>query len=207
MADNDPDDNKPSTVIGKISGLVGLYAVFVFLSGWTYLDYYYRSFGVATRWLDLSVPEILTKGFVILFDGGEWLWLIYIFILVVPLCFEVFPRFRAHTVTQLVVAIVMLSCLPLTYYIARNAGTAAAKVSQGRSSTLPDVRFTTKCGVHVAKLLFLRENSYYLHDVQYFNKRNPVPNDCLEPSDPQKAHELTILRSEEVTDIKIGEYK
>jgi hypothetical protein len=200
------DATSPGTIVGKISGLVGLYAVFVFISGWTFLDFYYRQFGVYTRWIDISIQETLMKGFIILFEGGHWLWAIYLFIIVVPILFEVFPRFQRHIVVQLLVACLMFSCLPLTYYISRNVAEVTAARNQSTASVLPDVRFSTKCGIYVGKLLYQRDSSYYLHDVRFLKKANPLPDECLVPSDPHMAHELTILKSEVVHDLKIAEY-
>ncbi|HEV2989151.1 MAG TPA: hypothetical protein VG759_11975 [Candidatus Angelobacter sp.] len=206
MADSDSKEKRPSTVVGTISGLVSLYAVFVFMSGWTFLDFYYRRFGIYTRWLDISITDVLMKGFIILFEGGKWLWALYVFILVVPILFEVFPRLRRHTLVQLFIAGAMLSCLPLTYYISRNAGESAAEHNQSTSSTLADIRFSTDCGIYVGKLLYQRNDSYYIHDVVLLKKSSPFPDKCLVPTDPKVAHELTILRSDSIHDLKLAEY-
>lgn len=56
MSEKHAEDKKPNTVIGSIAGLLSLYTVFVFMSGWTFLDFYYRRFGIYIRWLDLPIP-------------------------------------------------------------------------------------------------------------------------------------------------------
>ena len=206
MSEKPTEDKQARTVVGSIVGLVSLYAVFVFMSGWTFLDFYYRRFGIYIRWLDLPISEVFMKGFIVLFEGAHWLWVLYIFIVVVPILFEVFPKLRRHIVVQFVMAALLLSCLPLTYYISRNAGQALAQQNQSAVSGLPNVRFTTSCGLYVGKLLFQKESSYYLHDVVLLKPANPLPEGCLQPSDPKIADELTILKSELIHDLKISEY-
>jgi hypothetical protein len=199
-------EKQSSTVVGKISGLVGLYAIFVFLSGWTYLDYYYRTFGIYTRWLDISIPETLMKGFIILFEGGEWLWVIYVFILVVPVLFEVFPNFQSHKVAQLVTALIMLSCLPITYYISRAVGSQAARQNQGDASALPDLRMATKCGTYIGKLVFIKDGLFYVHDARLIDVSDKNLQ-CWKPSEVLATqHTTTIFRTEEVEALEISEY-
>jgi hypothetical protein len=199
-------ENEQSTVVGKISGLVGLYAIFVFISGWTYLDFYYRTFGVYSRWLDISISETLTKGFLILFEGGQWLWVIYIFVLVVPVLFEVFPRLRSHVVVQLLVACVLLSCLPISYSISRKAGITAALLNQGAATSLADIRFRTDCGLYLGKLVFAKDAAYYVHDATLLRE---YKNDsaCWKPSQStDQLHTLTIFRADDVHGLEIVEH-
>jgi hypothetical protein len=166
----DRDDQQQSTIVGKISGLVGLYAVFVFISGWTYFDAYYSSFGIYARWLDLSVTETLTKGFFILFEQhGRFLWFIYVFVVVVPVIFEVVPRFKTHIKSQVIIAAIMLAYLPATYFISRRAGLAAASTNQGSDTNLPIIRFNTKCGMFSGRLLFIKDHDLYIHDLTQDN--------------------------------------
>jgi hypothetical protein len=205
MADKDKDDQQPSTIIGKISGLVGLYAVFVFVSGWTYFDSYYASFGLYVRWLDLSVTETLTKGFLILFEKpGHWLWLIYVFVVVVPVVFEVIPRFKKHISYQIVVAAIMLACLPATYLISRRAGLSAASTNQGTSTNLPFIRFNTKCGMFSGRLLFIKDHDLYIHDLSEDNVVKT--NGCFVLSQKEGGnHFLYIYRLEDVKEVEIIE--
>ncbi len=207
MADQDKDDQQPSTVVSKISGLVGLYAIFVFVAGWTYFNTYYSAFGLYVRWLNLSVTEILTKGFIILFEQqGGWLWLIYVFVLVVPVLFEVVPRFRTHVFKQLVVTTVMLGCLPLTFFIARSAGQHAAITNQGDSTSLPYIRFATKCGVFSGRLLFVKDHDVYVHDLNQDKVTQSFTDVCLVLSPIQTGnHFLYIYRLEDVHSIEIVE--
>ncbi|HXA85459.1 MAG TPA: hypothetical protein VNZ47_10305 [Candidatus Dormibacteraeota bacterium] len=206
MADKSKDDQQPSTIVGKLSGLVGLYAVFVFISGWTYFDAYYSSFGIYARWLDLSVPETLTKGFRVLFEQhGQWLWLIYVFVVVVPVIFEVVPRFKTHFKSQIIVAAIMLACLPATYFISRDAGLSAASTNQGDNTNLPFIRFNTKCGMFSGRLLFVKEHDLYIHDLTE-DKEVKTNGGCFVLSQKERGnHFLYIYRLEDVKEVEIVE--
>lgn len=205
MADKSKDDQQPSTIVGKISGLVGLYAVFVFISGWTYFDAYYSSFGIYARWLDLSVTETLTKGFLIVFEQhGRLLWLIYVFVVVVPVIFEVAPRFKTHIKSQIIVAAIMLACLPATYFISRRAGLSAASTNQGNNTHLPFIRFNTKCGMFSGRLLFIKDHDLYIHDLTQDNEVKT--NGCFVLSQKERGnHFLYIYRLEDVKEVEIIE--
>jgi hypothetical protein len=219
-SDTNNDERQPPTVVSKLSGLIGLYAVFVYLSGWTFLDYYYRSFGLNTTWLDISITETLMKGFIILFEGGQRLWFIYVFVVVVPVLFEVFPRLRVHILAQIGVACLMLSCLPIAYYISKSAGEEAAAISQGTQTALPDVSFEMQCGrafkKYVGKLLYVKNGFYYLHRVQPLEGETGEQKKSLRPESalaqdacpiPKSAEigVLTVLRSEVVRELQIVE--
>src|SRR5271157_5981295 len=156
--------NESSGIVSKISGLFGLYTIFVFLSGWTFLDYYYRSFGVSTKWLDIPLTEVLTKGFVVLFQRGWLLWFIYLFVVIVPVFVEISPRFRRHLGMQTFVAILVMSCIPLTYFVAKNAGESTAIDDQSTQTTLPEISFRVGCNRYLGKLLYFRDNTYFIHD-------------------------------------------
>lgn len=206
MSNDNDSRQQRSTVVSKVSGLVGLYAIFVFIAGWTYFNAYYSSFGFYARWLDLSATEILTKGFVILFEKhGKWLWLIYVFVLVVPILFEVFKRLRNKMFIQFVMAMVLLACLPLTYYIAKSAGLAAASINQSEETNLPYVQFVTKCGYFSGRLLFAKDHALYIHDLTQ-DKRTGTDALCPELSPKvHGTHFLYIFRVEDVSTIEILE--
>src|SRR5258708_36159885 len=75
-------------LIWAVSQVLVLYAIYVSISGWAFLDYYFRYFGLDTRWLDLSIYDILIKGFTVLFTGGALLWPLYIALILLPLVAE-----------------------------------------------------------------------------------------------------------------------
>src|SRR6266478_4077401 len=82
------EDSTESGLLSAVSKLLVLYAIYVFISGWAFLDYYFRYYGVDTRWLDLSIYDILIKGFTVLFTGGSLLWPLYLILIAVPLIAE-----------------------------------------------------------------------------------------------------------------------
>lgn len=205
MPHQSADEKKPRTVVGNIAALVGFYAIFVYLAGWTFFDYYFRTFGLYTRWIDISIPETLMKGFVILFEGGGLLWPIYLFVLLVPVLFEVFPKLQKHTISQIVFAVLLLACLPLTYLISRSVGLRTAKNNQGSTTELPFIRFAGKCGNFSGRLLYVKEGVFYIHDLKT-DPQSPPGEPCLGPSTPQgDLHFLTVYRAEDVHALEILE--
>src|SRR5712692_7436112 len=84
-----PEDNNGGGVLSNIVKLLPVYAVYVFIAGWTFSDYYFRYFGVNPKWLDLDFHDSLTKGFTILFGGGgARLACLYLLMVMVPLMSE-----------------------------------------------------------------------------------------------------------------------
>lgn len=205
MVETNDGNQQPPTVVSKLSALIGVYSIFFFLSGWTYFDSYYSVFGIYARWLDLSATEVLTKGFVVLFEPRGWpLWLIYIFVLLVPILHEIKPR--VGIIWQLVVAVLMLGCLPLTFFVAKKAGLEAASINQSESTNLPYVRFTTKCGSFSGRLLFVKDHNIYIHDLTRHKETNSSDT-CLDLSQAQHGHHfLYVYRSEDVQVLEILEH-
>lgn len=190
--DNDGDD---AEVLSNVVKLLPVYAVYVFIAGWTFYDYYFRYFGVNPRWLDIAFHDTLTKGFTILFNGGGLkLWLVYGLMLAVPLIAEVSRELQNHNFIRRVVEIVVLAAiLPLIYWISREVGINQAKIDKGSQSALPTVSFTVNKHQSKGHLLFMRNGTYFVHNV-----------DQRDESDVQ---EVSIFRAEEVSDIKIVEFK
>jgi hypothetical protein len=56
----------------RVSQYLGLYAIYVFISGWSFGDFYWREMGLSPRWIDLSFADVLVTGFLILLTGGKW---------------------------------------------------------------------------------------------------------------------------------------
>jgi hypothetical protein len=197
--------DQDKTVVSTIASLFGLYAIFVFISGWTFFDSYYSAFGLYARWLNLSPIDVLTKGFIILFEPhGSAVWLIYIFVLVVPVLFEIIPDLRARPFTQLVVACLLLACLPLTYFVSRRAALAAAASNQGTSTNLPYIRFATGCGLFSGRLLFVKDHDFYIHDLT--TDKGKSVDACLTLSPKANGNRfLYLFRFEDVHEVEILE--
>ncbi len=131
--------------IAKLTQLVALYVVYVFLSGWTFFDFYYRQFGVDPRWFDLPVQETLVKGFTVLFTSGTWLWACYGIMLLVPLWVDGSAKLRDRFLVRMLVGGVMIGVLLCVFFISKSAGISEAKHDQaGTPTRLAPVTFTLK---------------------------------------------------------------
>lgn len=191
-------------LVSAVSQLLVLYAIYVFLSGWAFLDYYFRYFGLDTRWLDLSTPEILIKGFTILFSERWWvLWPIYVLLFSVPLIVE--RKLQKRFDIALAVVVFLLCMLFPIYLVSRSVGEKVAVVDKGVNSTLPAITFTAKLSrtQYHGKLLWFRSGTYFVHDVELIPGQNGKTADIS----PGSALELSIIRAEDVVDVAVIEHK
>jgi len=167
-----PDSEDSGWLVSNAVKMVGIYASYVFLSGWAFLDSYFRFFSIDPKSLDISFYETLTKGFTILFSdwsfsitsGTAALWVVYILILVVPILVEKSLK------TNLVIRIVMVLCfaglLPVIYLVARSAGEERARLDTGDRTRLADIFFTLPNDTtYHGKLVLLRSGTYFIHGV------------------------------------------
>jgi len=194
-----PQDNNGDGdgILSNVVKLLPVYAVYVFIAGWTFSDYYFRYFGVSPRWLDIAFHDTLTKGFTILFGGGGLkLWLVYGLMLAVPLVAEG-SRELNHNLIRKVLEIILIVALavilPLIYWISREAGINQAKIDKGSQSLLPTVSFTVNKHQYRGHLLFVRNGTYFVHNV--------------DQKDESEVQEVSIFRAEELSDITIVEFK
>ena len=187
------DQAEERSLVLKATQLLALYVVYVFLSGWTALDYYYRYFGIDPKTLTLGIPETLVHGFTILFTGGGCLWPIYILLLIVPLVLEEKVKNRLGLSISLVVILVGL--LLAVYFISRSAGQEGARRDKSDKSRLPSMTFNVRGRPYYGRLLILRDGKYFVHGVA--------------PTGQSAAGnlELSIYRAEELTEVRITEYQ
>jgi hypothetical protein len=187
-----PQDNNGdgAGVLSNVVKLLPVYAVYVFIAGWTFFDYYFRYFGVSPKWLDIAFHDTLTKGFTILFGGGGLkLWLVYGLMLAVPLLAE-----RKHNLIRRFLLIsALVAILPLIYCISREVGINQAKIDKSSQSSLPTVSFIVNKHQYRGYLLFVRNGMYFVHNV--------------DQKDESEVQEVSIFRAEEVSDIRIVEFK
>ena len=192
-------------VIGKLTQLFALYLIYVFLSGWTFFDYYFREFGVDPRWLDLPSQEVLVKGFTILFTGGYWLWAIYIVMIIGPIAVDELPTLHRHVPVRITVASILFSVLVCLYFASRSAGIAAATIDKGPSTRLPLIIFTRKSISSASPadsstrdftghVLAFRNGIYYLHKVSTVGSQS------------HETIALSVFRIEDLTDVQIVEH-
>jgi len=189
-----PSAPVPESLLGKVTALLALYAVFFSFSGWTYFDTYYRSFGLSPRWVDLPYSETLTKGFTVLLYGKSSLWLLYPAVLLLPVIwdFEFVRRFR---ISQIMLAIILLAAIPAIFYQSSEVAAREAARDKGDDTRLPVVTFKMDGEPYEGKVLLFRSSTYFLHDVK--------PHSSATASGD--LHILTALPSDKVSNLKIVE--
>jgi hypothetical protein len=198
-------DSKDNGLITKLAQLSAIYVVYVFLSGWTFFDYYFREFGLDPRWLDLPIQEILVKGFTILFTGGTWLWLIYPILLVGPAVVDETPSLRRQVWIRAALPLLLLAVLVGVYFASRRAGIEEAGIDKGPRTRLTLIMFSKRGqgppeanAVHserfAANVLAFRDGVYYLH------------SESLVDSQPLNTIALSVYRMEDLRDIQVVEH-
>ena len=191
-------DENDSGVLSSVIKSLPIYAVYVFVAGWTFYDYYFRYFGVNPRWLEIAFHDTLTKGFTILFEVSGWkLWVVYALMLAVPLVAESLRSLQNHSsirrVLEMALVATLVGLFPLIYWISREAGINQAKADKGSGSSLPIISFTANKRPYKGHLLFLKSGTYFVHNV----------DERVE----SEVQEVSIFRAEEVTDVRVVEFK
>jgi len=182
-------------VLANVTGFFGLYGLYVFVAGHTFFDYYYGTYGVDPRWLDLGFAEVMVRGFTVLFLWrGIILWLIYIFVIITPISFELTSRFDRKAMLQASIIAMLLCLVPVTYWVAANAGEGLALENKGDKTSLPYVTFSTKTGKFGGRLLLFRAGMVFVHGVA----------STFPPGQPDTIN-LHAYRTDEMTDIEITE--
>jgi hypothetical protein len=189
-------------MVSKLTQLFALFVIYVFLSGWTFFDYYYRFFQIDPRWLDLPLQEVLVKGFTILFTSGYWLWLLYLLMIFVSVLFEEGELVQRRTRARTFLIVILCAVLIGVYFASRYAGLAEAKRDKGAESQLPLVTFSLKADPapgpagprpkYTGHILAFRNGIYYLHDVSPLNEQ-------------EHSLALRVVRLEDLTDVEITE--
>jgi hypothetical protein len=196
------NESTSSSFVGRVTQLFALYVVYVFVSGWTFFDYYYRKFQIDPRWLDLPIQEVLVKGFTVLFTGGYWLWPLYLLIIVGALAIDEMPSVQSRLWVRLVTGPILFVALVCIYFASRNAGISEAQIDEGPGTRLPLITFSKKqlsstAGTSSADftghVLALRNGTFYLHNVSELGNQSSA------------SIGLWVVRSEELTDVQIVE--
>jgi len=182
------------SLLARATGFFALYGLYIFVAGHTFFDYYYGSYGIDSRWLELSFAEVTVKGFSVLFlQGGFFLWPIYIFIIITPITFEVSSRFNKPILQATIVGILLL-LVPTTYWVAADAGRKIALQNKGDHSALHYVTFSTKAGKFGGRLLLYRTGLLFVDDLG--STAPPGPPDTIN---------LHVYRMDEITDLEVTE--
>ena len=53
------DQQKSESIATRFEYWFAIYAVYLFLAGWTYLDYYFAVFGASVGWLEFGLNDTL----------------------------------------------------------------------------------------------------------------------------------------------------
>lgn len=182
-------------VLAKATGFFGLYGLYVFVAGHTFFDYYYGTYAIDPRWLDLGFTEVMVRGFTTLFLWkGIILWPIYVFVIITPISFELSSRFSRKAMLEASIIAVLLCLVPVTYWVAAEAGKEVALHNKGDETALPYVTFSTKTGKFGGRLLLFRTGMVFVHDVA-----TTVPH-----GQPDTIN-LHVYRTDEITDLEITE--
>jgi hypothetical protein len=200
VPDSSERSPRPAAAVGegwfsKVSQYLGLYVIYVFLSGWAFGDFYLRDLGLSPRWLDLSLSDVLVSGFTILFTGGKWLWPFYLMVLLIPILVEV-SSWGNRASVRVVSTILLVALLFPIYLISRTAGVQQARIDKSANSRLPVVTFSSKDGKkYVGKLLYLKSGTYFIREVRAI--------DSPDADDASSGLTLSIYRAEEVQDVRV----
>jgi hypothetical protein len=186
-------------MIGKISGLLGFYAIYVFLAGWTFLNVYFRSFGLDPRWITLASIEVPMKAVTAVFAVHGWsLAAIYMIVVVTTLVLELSTEAWMTPLRRAVCTVILALMLPLTFYSSWWVGLASARLDKTDKTGLEAINFTFHGNRFAGKLLFVESGKFFVHDLQQ-----------LTVSKGAEAHnhseQLSIFRAEEISDVSIIE--
>ena len=176
--------------LSEISMLLPFYVVYIFLSGWAFDDYYFRSFGLDPKFLDRNFHDTLVKGFTIIF-AGSGVWIPYA-LLLLPLLVKNFPRRPFLRLLSTVALALML--LVTVYLLSRSAGERTARTDKGDKSTLPDITFAIGKQQLVGKLLYIRGDSYFIHRVR------------RQAEESGGELQLSVYRSSQMDEVKVTEH-
>jgi hypothetical protein len=137
-----------ASVISKVPQLFAIYVVYIFLAGWAFDSFYYRSFGVDATLLDLSLQSVLVRGFTAIFEPRHHeLFSLYMLVISVSLVVELSPSLRNHIPINILSAGLLLVALFSLYVMAGAAGVRGAARDQGKKTELSLVSFSMKsCG-------------------------------------------------------------
>jgi len=200
------DRKANSGIVTQVTQLFALYVVYVFLSGWTFLDYYFREFSVDPRWLDLPPQELLVKGFTVLLTHGWWLWPIYAAMLIVPLIVDARPGLQKRVSARVITSMILFVALFGVYFASRSAAVAEAENDKSVHTHLPVILFSRKppCPAprsdaqptcdYTGNVLAIRNGVFYVHHSTPANGQR------------QPSLTLSIFRAEDLDNVRLIEH-
>jgi hypothetical protein len=192
--DSGEQRSKDYNFLSDVSMLLPIYVVYLFLSGWAFNDYYFRFFGLDSRFLDVSFHDTLLRAFTLIFATADWtLWFLYGSLFLVP---PLVNRFALRSALKIVLlSIFFVALLLWIYFISRSAGEQKARIDKGDLSTLPAITFTLQKQPLVGKLLYMKGELYFVDRVR--------PQGDEKPGQLQ----LSLYKASEIEDVKIVEHQ
>ena len=180
----------------KFSDYLAVYIVYVFISGWAFGASYLQELGINQRWVDVSLSDVLVRGFTVLLAGGKWLLPLYLLVLLIPILAEI-PSWKNRASIRIFSAVILVGLLWPIFLVSRSVGLKQAKTDRNpQSSRLQTITFSSKDGKKYAgKLVYLREGVYFIREARDINSPD-------EP-DPSADLELSIYRAEDLQEVKV----
>jgi hypothetical protein len=196
----------------KFAHWIALYGAYLFLAGWSYLDYYLEVFGINSRWLELGANDTIARGFTVLFGVGAWLSGIYIAVLVISLVVEVFLKKRNRVVEAVAAMCLVLFLIP-TFFVAKKAGIDQANTDRGAKTTLPTITFVQKLCAYRGKLVYVKGELFYIYNLANLpggtiaDKARSCPIDLDGGADSAAVPQLWLVRGNDLSDVRIIHYE
>lgn len=201
------------SIAGKFGHWFAIYGAYLFLAGWSYLDYYFKVFGIDSRFLDIGFNDIVATGFAVLFGTGKWLSLIYLGILTVSLVMEIFIEEKSRARDMAAATLLVFLFIP-TYLSSREAGREQANTDRGKGTKLATIEFNEKACSYRGKLLYVKGELLYVHDLKDITgddakkktesqklrkERCPIELD----SEPSPVPQLWLVRASDLSDVRV----
>ena len=155
---------KSESIATRFEYWFAIYAVYLFLAGWTYLDYYFAVFGASAGRLEFRANDTMARGFTVLFGTGVWMSVVYLAVLLVSLLVEIFLTSKGRLVSTVATLVLVIMFIP-TYCIARRAGIRQANIDRGATTMLPTVTFADKGCTYRGDLLYAKAELLYVHNL------------------------------------------
>ena len=144
MATNQDMTDKRSGLYSKATSLLPLFVVYIFLPGAVYLNFYYRSFGVSTRWLDIPASEVLLRAFTLMLDFKTLFAVVFGLLLLGPVLVEITTNLSTSVVVNTVLVLTYIMSPLYLYVESRAVASEDARRDKGKGTTLPFITYSLK---------------------------------------------------------------
>ena len=180
--------------------LVPLLLGYLFLFGWTFYYYYFASFGLDERFVDIGFYDTVVKGLTVLLHGSIFPTLLVLFLFLAVSAFLKAWWDKNRWLPDVILLAALLVIPICGYRLYRSAGLERASIDQGPNTKLPNIVFKQAGASMVGKLVYLKGDTYFIHDVRPDRDVRPVSNE------PESLHQLSILKASELSDVKVIEH-